>query len=685
MEYLCGSRLEEEDAVAIGRLPESARLEVLSWLDVLRPAVEMGRSGRGARIAAAARTMGVPAKTARRRFDAYVRRGWRGLLDGRKAGAGVVRGGLGADDEAAFLEWVKGLAENYGGNLRKGVKAAVGAWRAGMEIPGYGERPAAGVAGVPTGWSYANLARAARLTRHERAVASVGRAAGRVHASMVLRTRVGLVPGQIYQADDVWHDVLCAMIGRNGEPVRPMELCMLDLATAHKIAYGMKPRRTDEETGKRINLRGTDMRFLVAHVFCNVGYSAAGCTLMLEHGTASTENRVEEILARFSGGAIRVATGGVQDAPALLGAWSGIQKGNPKFKAAIESSHRLIHTAARWLPGQTGGNSRENMPEELAGRGKEFEKLCKALAPALQGMDEERVAWLEGQLAMPFVPYAAYVRIVGELYDIIGTERDHDLEGWEECGYVTSGFRTSLGGDVFPWSVLDRVSAEEATAIRAMVRLNPTLQVTRRMSRAEAWATARLRRLPMEAFCEICGPDLAVERKVRDHAFRFEDGQIQRGRTFSFPAVARDSFGREILLRDGEKYATLHDPFDPEVLYVLDAHFRVVGRCSHQVVASQADMESLHRAMGEAAHLEAVALAGYRARHEDQAGSVAAMRARNEAVLAEVATTGTARREEMPRREADAVRTALLEGGRGEEDDPEGGESGGVLDEIFAT
>jgi hypothetical protein len=622
--------LSEEDSIELASLPAKQRDRVLAWMDALAPAAESSRLGRGALVAAAARRMGAPLKTASRLFYAWMASGWHwtALADHRALPAASRPAAGGPDDPKAFAEWVRGIAENYGANTRRAHAAIVAFWKAGNPIPGYALPPPASASGLPAGWSYASLCRLCRLSRHERLVASVGRSAARGHASMVLRSRVGLVPGQIYQFDDVWHDVQCFVPGQK-EPVRPLELCCLDLASAHKIAWGIKPRIRDEETGRRVNLRDRDMRFLLAHVLCCTGYSPDGVQLMTEHGTAAISAEVAAIIERFGGGRIACVSGGIQDAPAVLGAWSGHDKGNPQFKAAIESSHRIIHNYARWLPGQTGGNSRETMPEELVGRTKEFQALCKELAPALQTLSPQEAEWMLAQLKLPFVPFDAYARIVGELYDIIGAATDHHLEGWKDSGYLLHSFRTRFSDTPVPLSVLDAATPGERALVHASIRANPALLVSRPMSRAEVWRTARLTRLPPAAFAEIAGIQNATERTVRDHAIRFVEG----GRQYSYPAIAVDSLGRNVLLADGEKYACIGDPYDAGALYVLDAKGRYVGRLSHQIVASQADMESLHRAMGEAARLEAIALAPYRFRHADRAGAVKSARTHNAGVL----------------------------------------------------
>lgn len=676
---------DPEHAAAIGSLPPAARREVLDWIDALRPVLEGPRAGRGARLAAAARAMGAPPKTARNKFDLLQREGWRGLADKRRRAAAAKMADVDCADRAAFANWLKGIAENYGGNVRHARKAAIAVWKAarktGQSIPGYKTWPLPGIGGYPLGWSYGNLAKLAKLTKYERVVSGIGRAAARGHAPMVVRTRVGLHVGEVKMADDVWHDVDCHLLGSQREFVRYMELCILDVFSAHKETWGGKFRVRDEATGKRVNLREAEMRFLVAHDFCNVGYFPDRCLFFVEHGTAAVGDRVAEILHRWSRGAVRVETGGIQDKPAILGSWGGRQGGNPRLKAAIESSHRLIHFAAKWLPGQTGGDSRNNLPEDHHGRERAFRELVRAVDHAAAVMPAERLQWVLNELAAPVMAAASYARIVDEFYQIVESFVDHELEGWEESGLCVSGFRPDVGSvDFFPYSAIAELPPDQAVAVNAVLRANPALNVSRRMSRREAFDSGRrhLRRLPVQAAVEICGEDLAVERKVRNHAIVFEDADVRRGRTFRFPAVAVSPDGHEILLREGETYNTILNPFDPSRLFVMDARFALVGICGEQLVVSHADMEAAHRAMGQAARAEALAMLPYRMRHADRAGEAERAKEKNAALLAGLVPTPEERR---LRERADAAAggeanadelfASLARPGRGPEPEPE--------------
>ncbi len=672
------------DSAEFAALPESERTRVEAWLSVLSPVLSGPRAGRGAAIADVARTMGTSVSTARRQFDLLAKDGWQALVDRRRAPSHSSHGPAGYD-EAKFVSWLRSLAETYGGNLKAAHRAAVGIWRSGQHVPGYAFSPDSTATGLPAGWTYANIARLARLTPYERATAYVGRAAARSHAPMVVRTRRGLHVGEVYMADDVWHDVECHMLGRSAELVRPLELAILDVYSAHKCAWGMKPRVRDDKTGKRVNLRASDMRFLLAHLFCNVGYYVGGCSLIAEHGTAAVEGGVADILAKYSGGKIKIVEGGILDAPAIAGSFAGAQKGNPRLKAALESSHRLIHNWSRTLPGQTGGDSRNSLPEETLGRERFFNSLCKDVARFLQGLDTADAEALVSRLSIPFPYYNDYASYVFDLYQAIASSSDHDLEGWEQEGLVASGFRPDPArGDVLPFSTLEALPPEQAAAIRAILSANPAQVYSRRMSRQEVWNLGQrnLVRLPIAAFVEICGRDLAVERTVRNHAFTFEAADIERGRTFRFPALCRDPRGYEIILREGETFLTLLDPFQPDRLHVLDARFAYVGTCAEQVVASHVDAKRAVDAMRQAAHAELAAALPYRSRHADQEDAAAIAKAHNAAVLAELAAPA---QPSAPIQKADAARILdAISAGSDEPDEDAGTPNrSSTLDDLF--
>ena len=634
---------EERDAILeLGK----HRPIVVAWLDALRPVVEGPRAGRGARIAVAAQNMGVPVKTARNRYDALQREGWRGLLDKRQRDSAAKMQDFDCTDRNAFSNWIKAHAENYGGNLKHAHRAVIAFWKqarkSGEKIPGYAAWPLPGIGGYPVGWSYGNIAKLAKLTTYERTLSCIGRAAAHCHAPTVIRTRVGLHVGEVLMIDDGWHDVDCHMLGSQKDFVRALELAVLDVYSAHKPTWGIKPRVRDEATNKRINLRANDMRFLVAHHFCNVGYYPERCLVFMEHGTAVVEPRVQAILKEYSNNAIQFITGGIQDKPAILGAWTGRKGGNPRLKAAIESSWRLIHFAAKALPGQTGGDSRNNLPEDHHGREGYHKELVSAIEHARRIWPEEKVQFIINSILSPVMAYQDYAKLVAEFYHIISCYTDHDLEGWDEECLAISGFRPSVESlEFFPYAHLAKLPPDQAEAVSSVLRANPELNVRRRMSRLEVFNAGKraLRRLPIQAFAEICGADLAVRRTVRAHSIQFDDCEIKCGYKFRFPAIATDQRGNEIILKDGQSYNTLLNPYDPSRLFIMDENFAVMGTLSEQIAVSYADPDAMHQAIGKASHAESLAMLPYRMRHADREGEVQRMREHNKELLSGMVAT----------------------------------------------
>ncbi len=660
----------EDDSIEMATLPAESLTEMRRWMDALKPAIDGPRAGRGKRISEAAQVMGVSLKTARRKFDLYKATGWRGLVNWAKAGTRDV--GIPVET----VRWLKGLCENYGGNFRRAYDTALGSWRCGTPVPGYHEWPKPGVYGRPAGWSYANLQRIAGPTQAEKRLARIGRSAAKSCMPLVITTRVGLHPGQIVMADDLWHDIDTSMIGINKALVRPIELCMLDLFSASKICYGIKPRIRDEVTGKRVNLKESDMRFMLAYWATQIGYWPEGCQLVLEHGTAAASDDVEKLLSDHSGGKIVCNRSGIEDKPAILGAWRGNQHGNFRLKAALESSHNLPHNYARYLAGQTGSNSREDRPEEHSGREASFNALVRAIDAVIETQPADRIAWLLENIRPQFPPYFLYTRIVDMLYKMIDQRHNHDLEGWEEAGLISGQYRLAINDLTwFDDSTLSAVDPERRAAIEAIVNSNAGLHQWRKQSPAEVWAQrSPLKKLGDHMIPMLCGQDLAVERKVTKRGtFELDDKEISPS-TMVFVAIAQNPYGHKVLLEDEETYNTFVNPFDPTKLFVCDARLRYIGVCTRQVAVSRADTHAIVRAMGEAAHNESVRLAEYRLRHESEADDAEAIRSQNAMALKKI-TSGAAvtRAEKDEEEKLDAV--TVDAGGRAAATEHAAGES----------
>lgn len=586
-------------------LPETVRLETKLWLNIIshiqaaeRPMTEIAIQAR--RMAG---QKGFSKVNMVRKYYALKHGGsWRCLVNHAKVCRKVV------SLPEAFIEYWKACCERNQRKSRPAHRALIEEWRSGAQIPGYETRPAAGIGGIPDGWSYRNLMKYAP-TPYELGVARIGRSAAANCRPLVYSTRVGLEPGQFYFFDDLEHDLKVNFIGINRKAMRPLELCCMDLFSACKVAWGMKP--TIEDDGIKQKLKDREMRFLLAYVLTRIGYRPEGTTLGVEHGTAAVRDDLEKILHDASDGAITVSRSGIEGAAALV--YEGRGKGNFRFKAGLESSHNLFHNELAALPGQMGLD-RNHSPEELHGREKNNNALIKAMA----FLPPERAALLR----MPFLEFHAFMTLAGQVYEKINGRDWHDLEGWVEAGLLAHEFR--LAQDL-PWMSADRIlqaPEQERRAITALISA-PGYTRIRKLSPAEVWARGRerLAKLPGYLAPQIMGQENGVEHKVQDDGLiEFEDRDLGPG-TFRYLARVRRMDGSEELLPVGQTFQTFCNPFDPGVLHVCKAgtgEGAYIGMCPRWEKVSRADVEAVHRQMGAAAHEETIRLLPYQARHTQE-------------------------------------------------------------------
>lgn len=614
--------LTSADQAILANLPDKLKNETRLWIDVMNEVclaekplaaiAEMSGRFRGVR--------GFSVKSmVRKYYEVRKGGGLHSLIDHAKLPR--------EDNEAlpeAFIEFWKSLCENNQRKSRPAWRELVQRWKNGESIPGYSDSPAAAIHGVPVGWSYGNLMRYAP-SKFEMAVARIGRSAASTYRPLVHTTRVGLEVGQFMFFDDLEHDVKVNAMGINRKAMRPLELGCMDLFSACKIAFGMKPTIDDE--GIKRKLKDYEMRFLLAYVLTRIGYRPAGTTLCVEHGTAAIAEDVEKLLADASDGSIQVARSGMEGAASLV--YEGRGKGNFRFKAALESSHNLAHNELAALPGQMG-KDRNSSPEELHGREKHNNALMKALA----FLPPDRAALLR----TPFWEFNEFMKFAGEVYEKINNRDWHDLEGWLEAGLVAKEFR--LGHDL-QWMSMERyieAPEHERHAIRALIE-RPGYTQVRKMSPAEVFSTGKTRlvRLPGYLAPQIIGPENGVERKVgKNGLFEFEDSNVGPG-IYRYLAQAGKIDGSEEQLVEGETYMTFCNPFETDVLYVCKAGAikgAYIGACARWNSIRRDDVEALHRQMGAAAKEETRRLLPYQARHTSEMRQRTADAKWNTAVLA---------------------------------------------------
>lgn len=441
---------------------------------------------------------------------------------------------------------------------------------------------------LPEGWSYKNFMRH-KPVKIEELGARQGRNSAKALSTHVRTTRRGMEPGMQYMFDDLLHD--CKVLAEK-QLVRVWELACLDVASGHKVAYGLKPNLWDDVAKAKTNLRERDMRFLLAHVLINVGYHPDGCELHVENGTAAIKQRLDLLLDDMSGGAIRVARAGIDKQVACLAQWGAKYGGNPNAKAHLESHHNLVHNRLDSVPGQTGNNARLNAPEDTAA----LEKMTNSLILAADALPPD----LARRLAFPVWDMPLFREAIEETYKQIACRREHALEGWQDR--MERVWRTSITepwrGEAAWWALSDA----ERAALTPIIMRDGCHDIMRK-SPAQVWVEGmpKLVRLPDYAFAMLCGKDLAEKRPCpATGEIIFVDKTIDEEPMRYRLQSCVDEYGARVDLVEGRNYNWLINPFDRETAFVLGEHGEYMGRVERQNTVARMDTEAIGRAIGRA-------------------------------------------------------------------------------------
>jgi hypothetical protein len=480
-----------------------------------------------------------------------------------------------------LIDFWKGLCERNQRKCKPAHRELVRRFFAGEDIPGL--EPGIARDRLPMGLSYDNLMRH-QPSEFELKVARIGRSAGASHRPLIHTTRVGMDIGQQYMFDDIWHDFKVAVLGQR-RTSRLLQLHALDVFSGCQFARGCKPRIEDEMSGRSIGLKENEMLFLTLHCLSEYGYDPRGCTLLVEHGTAALSEEVEKMLADVTGGVVTVSRSGIEGASAFAGAYGGRSKGNFRLKASLESLGNLIHNetgSGLLIPGQTGSNSRINLPEELHGRDRHHD----ALARAMVALPEHR----RNLLRLPVLELNQAIQLIEDIQERINRRTDHELEGWLEAGLTTVDYHVP-GVGLIPGHELARKPAAAQDVIIAAGEPMP-----RRLSPREVFDSRRhrLARLRPEQVARVMASRMGREVTVKNHAIVLQDAEIS-------PAPLRYLAHH---FADGTKFKIVVNPFSPKVAHLFDSAGRWVGVVELMNVVSRVDIDGLHAEMGRAREIE---------------------------------------------------------------------------------
>jgi hypothetical protein len=594
------SGIPPHDAAEFAGLPDELKWEVLDLLSIFREAAASPRPRVALEAAAAAHQhlRGWSMKSLERKFYALVAtRDWRSLVNRAKTtGDGKSEWITPAVGEAwkgycdRHMRSFKSAYIEMAADYRIGKMVGDVDWRRVWQaLPDLCHQPMPtrcppGMP-LPPGWSYHNLMRH-KPREIETEAARRGRHAALKLSSRVHTTRDQLAPGMQYEFDDMWHN---CMVMRQGYPkaVRPLELACIDIASAHKVAFALKPRMEDAD-GKRKNITEADMRFLVAHVLCNVGYHRDGCTLLVEGGTATVRDRLQKVLAELSGGKIAVSVSGV-DRKVPLGKWGYDTKGNPDHKAHVESWHNLAQNRLDAIPGYTGSNARLDKPEDHNALMRVVDKMLAASCVLPAPLAEK--------LRFPVLDWATFSDVVHEVYAQIGSSNDHALEGWS--GRTERQWRAHPADLWHSEADFVRLPQQAQDALAPIIAQEGMTRVAK-LSRRQVWEGGRvdLVRLPDWAVTLICGEDLAELRPCPSAEVVFVNKEIDDRPMIYRLSTCVDAAGRTVALKDGESYLWMINPFDPRAVFVCDVWGGYVGKCLRIDQIDRANLKEIGEEIG---------------------------------------------------------------------------------------
>ena len=602
--------IPEADRAEFHALPAEVQKDVLARLEAMQT-ISAARSVRDGAIRVSHSMGGMrgwsPGRL-RMQHAGYSSTGnWRSLLNCAKAGPSHYRSSahvenLPASRNPAFVEHVRAEIERCQRNSKQAHRTVIDRWRrwhAGDEkarIPGYTICPEPASHGFyPVGWSVDQFEKMspdiADLTR-----ARQGQRAASHYRPSVLTTRYGLKLCQFLQFDDVEWDLKVNFPGQK-QAMRPRGFFAVDVLSACDVGMFWKPTLWDQVAEKKKTLTERDFLWFVLHTLMDTGYRAdqEGTQLIWEHGTATVRDRtLLSTLERLTGGRVRPAVSGILGVEQMAGMFEGTGRGNFRFKSLRESLFGLLHNYFQQLPGQVGLN-RDRSPEQMVGL-ERYNAEILALVPKLS---PERAANLE----FPALTWEKFNEAALQLLDRIAKRTDHEMEGWERCGFLKTFWRLADGHQWISQDEFETYSERQRALVTAHISEDPArFQQQRRMSPREVLNAGR------HELTQLRNEHLPVLLSHRAEEFGREV-TVRRG----LITIDSDEFGLDPIhfqaldarpersghrLQEGSKHLAFINPIAPNFLVACDSQKRISGICQLWARPSRGDLDAVGKMMG---------------------------------------------------------------------------------------
>jgi len=601
--------IPEADRAEFHALPAEVQKDVLARLEAMQT-ISAARSVRDGAIRVSQSMGGMrgwsPARLRAQHAGFSSSGNWRSLLNCAKAGPSHYRSSahvenLPASSNPAFCQFVKARIELCQRNNKQAYRNIIDQWlrwRAGdakSRIPGYTVCPEPAAHGLhPVGWSVDNLMKMgpdiADLTR-----ARQGQRAASHYRPSVLTTRYGLKLCQFLQFDDVEWDLKVNFPGQK-QAMRPRGFFAVDVLSACDVGMFWKPTLWDQIDEKKKTLTERDFLWFVLHTLMDNGYRADqdGTQLIWEHGTATVRDRtLISTLERLTGGRVRPAVSGILGVEQMAGMFEGTGRGNFRFKSLRESLFGLLHNYFQQLPGQVGLN-RDRSPEQLVGL-ERYNAEILALVPKLS---PDRAA----DLRFPVLTWDQFNAAALQLLDRIANRTDHEMEGWERCGFLKTFWRLV---ESQPWISQDEFKTYtevQRNAITAVISSDPArYQQQRRMSPREVLNAGRqeltrLRHEQLPVLLSHRAEEFGREVTVRRGLITIDSDEFGLDPIHFQALDARRGAGGR--LTEGSKHLAFINPVAPSHLVACDAQMRISGICQLWDRPSRDDLDAVGKMMG---------------------------------------------------------------------------------------
>ncbi|WAC18856.1 hypothetical protein OVA24_16620 [Luteolibacter sp. SL250] len=568
----------------------------LTTVTLLETAKASRHGSMGQIVAAQAKQNNVSKQAIHNWLKLYRTKGFRGLIDGRKA-QGEARAFLPAvtrqwiQDEILRVQRRDAVAE-----VHRMVIAQWQKWRrtgdAQWAIPGFAFPPADCGKGYPSGFSLENFRRC-KPTDYQKTLAAQGTIAAYRDLPSILSTRVGMHYLETVMFDDEQTDVHIRALGYD-RPMRPLSFNSIDRLISYNFPPHIRLRwfDTDEKTHKHLTQK--EFVWYVIWFLCTIGYrsDAIGTRLIQEHGTAKVWSNLrlstpdghhsfEDALTAFTGGCVTMDSSGLFNKAAFAELLYGPKSsGNPRFKAGIESSFHTLRTYSNYLIGASGRNA-ELAPEENYG----IDRIERTWLAAAKGMSP---AIAQGLLSNFMTP-AEYGQLAHLIYDAMNNRTDHEFEGWAECEFVEPMWRweedaADMWRSRSTFALLTENQRQTAIAQQAA---NP------RLTSLEAWSPARaklacemdpaIKRLKFTDAFHLLPTTWAKEVTVRKRHEIIITDELMPGEEIHFFPELTTLRGRKEYLQPGDTVMAYFSPLMPDTLLVCDQSFTPLGTLTRNV------------------------------------------------------------------------------------------------------